>query len=148
MIIDVLENIEKYSSINHRFKTAFDFIKNTDFINLPCGRYEIEGANIYANVEEYITKLKSKPEYHKKYIDIQLVVKGEENIGYCDISEIKNSEPFDNQKDIGFLEAKVDFIKMSPKNFMILFPNDVHQPCIAINEPQTVKKVVVKVKID
>lgn len=148
MIVDVLKNLEKYSSLHFRFKTAFSFIKSTDFLGLPCGRYVIDGENIYANVEEYTTKTESKVEYHKKYIDIQMVVNGFENIGYCDISEIKAPEKFDSEKDIGFAKGEVSFVKMYDGKFMILFPGDAHQPCMAIEKPQKVKKVVVKVKID
>lgn len=148
MIIDVLKNLEKYSSLHFRFKKAFEFIQSTDFLNLPCGRYEIDGENIYANVEQYLTKTESKVEYHKKYIDIQLVTKGVEKIGYCNISEIKNPEEFNSQKDIGFATGEVSFVEMSFGKFMILFPEDAHQPCMAIDEPKNVKKVVVKVKID
>ena len=81
MIIDNFKNCERYYSVNKRFKKSFDYISETDFEKLPCGRYEIEGKNLYVNVDEYETKLVSKPEYHKSYIDIQFLVNGEEYIG-------------------------------------------------------------------
>ena len=148
MITDNLKNLKNYSALNKRFEAAFNFILNTDLKNIPCARYQIDGDDIYANVEEYTTKTRSKVEYHKKYIDIQLVALGCENIGYCNIDERKNSEEFDEDKDIGFAEGNVSLIKMIQGNFMILFPQDAHQPCMAIDGPSKVKKIVVKVKVD
>lgn len=148
MIIDNIKNLKNYTKLNKRFETAFDFILNTDLKNIPCGRYQIDGDDIFANVEEYTTKTQSKAEFHKKFIDIQLVIKGCENIGYCNIDEFKNIEDFNEEKDIGFLDGKVSYLKMTENKFMILFPQDAHQPCMAIREPETVKKVVVKVRVD
>ena len=148
MIIDELKNIKRYEGLNTRLKTAIDYILKTDFKESDCGRYEIEGDLIYANIEEYTTKVKSKPEYHKKYIDIQMLAKGEEYIGYCPRSEIVEEESFDEKKDIGFGYGVVDFVKLKKNQFMMLFPEDAHQPCMAVGKPEQVKKIVVKVRVD
>ena len=148
MIIDNFENLKRYISVNKYFDKAFGYILSTDFSALNAGRYEIDGDNIYANVDEYETKLVSKPEYHKKYIDIQFLVNGSEYIGYTSVENLLEKEEFNEDKDIGFGLGVVDFIKMKPKKFMILFPEDAHQPCMADGKPQKVKKVVVKVKVD
>lgn len=148
MIIDNFENCGRYYSVNKRFKKAFDYISETDFEKLPCGRYEIEGKNLYVNVDEYETKLVSKPEYHKKYIDIQFLLNGEEYIGYCPKSDLIEDEGYDEEKDLGFGIGVVDYIKLKKGQFMIFFSDDAHQPCMAFDKPYRVKKVVVKVKID
>ena len=148
MIVDVLDNAHLYYGLNKRLEKAFEYINSVDFMKLPCGRYEIDNDNIYVNVEEYLTKTESRPEYHKKYIDIQFVVSGEEKIGYCPLSEVNINEPFNEEKDIGFGSGKVSYIKMTKDLFMILMPQDAHQPCMAVNDPLKVKKIVVKVKID
>ena len=63
---------------------ALDFLKNTDIQALPGGRHAIEGDMMYANVDDVETKLfeTTKPESHKNYVDIQFMVKGEENMGF------------------------------------------------------------------
>ena len=73
---------------------------------------------------------------------------GEELIGYCPIDSLVINEDYSEEKDIGFGLGVVDYIKMSKNQFMVLFPNDAHQPCMAYGKPQKVKKVVVKVRID
>ena len=148
MIIDNFENLKRYISVNKYFDKAFEYILSTDFSALNVGGYEVDGDNIYANVDEYETKLVSKPEYHKKYIDIQFLVNGSEYIGYTSVENLLEKEEFNEDKDIGFGLGVVDFIKMKPTKFMILFPEDAHQPCMADGKPQKVKKIVVKVKVD
>ena len=118
MIFDTFENVKLYTSLNEKFKTAFEYILKTDFSSLSCGRYNILGENgceIYANVDEYQTKMVSKPEYHKKYIDIQFLISGEEYIGYCPLSEMTLDEDFNDEKDVGFGFAVVDYIKLNEK---------------------------------
>lgn len=148
MIIDYIENYKKYLSFHSRFKKAFDYILKTDFEKLSCGKYNIDEENLYVNVEEYETKKVSKPEYHKKYIDIQFLAYGEEYIGFCPKSELIIDEGYDKTKDLGFAEGAVDFIKLKKGQFVVFTPDDAHQPCMAINGQNKVKKVVVKVKID
>ena len=148
MIIDSFENCKKYYSLNKRFEKAFEYILKTDFENMPCGKHEIDGTDLYINIEEYETKTVSKPEYHKKYIDIQFLIKGEEYMGYCPKSGLIIDDGYDEQKDLGFGQAIMDFIKLTPKQFVVFYPSDAHQPCMAINTPQKVKKAVVKVRID
>ncbi len=148
MIVDTFENAHIYFGLNKRFKEAFEYIASTDFTQLQCGRHEVDKDNIYVNVDEYYTKTESRPEYHKKYIDIQFLVSGQENIGYCPLKEILINESFNEEKDIGFGLGKVNYSKLEKGIFMILMPQDAHQPCMAVNESQKVRKVVVKVKID
>lgn len=148
MIIDLIKNCEKYYSIHPRFKEVFEFILKTDFSKIDCGRYEIEGDNIYVNIEEYKTKDVSKPEYHKKYIDIQLVASGKEMVGYLPKSDLIIDDGYDEKKDLGFGQGVPDFINIKPGLFLIFFPDDVHQPCMMVGESKKVKKVVVKVKVD
>lgn len=148
MIVDFLENCERYYSVNQKFKKAFEFIKKTDFNNIKCGKYEIDGQNIYMNIDEYTTKTNSKPEYHKKYIDIQFLISGEELIGYCPLTDLVETDEFNEKKDIGFGFGVVDYIKIKKGQFVILFPDDAHQPCMAYGNPKNVKKAVIKVKVD
>ena len=148
MIIDNFDNCKKYFSVHKRFEKAFNYILNTDFENYDCGKYEIDGKNLYINIEEYETKLVSRPEYHKDYIDIQFLINGEEYVGYCQKNELLIDNGYDEQKDIGFGEGIVDYVKLKNGIFMVFFPNDAHQPCMAINIPTKVKKAVLKVRID
>ncbi len=148
MICDQLKNAAFYYQTHPRFKKAFEYLQKTDFLKVPEGKYEIDGQNIFAIVQEYMTKLPTKKhwEAHRRYIDIQYVVTGEELIGYASPDSMKPGE-YNDEKDIVFLEGEGTMIPVPEGTFMLLAPQDVHKPQIAIHAPQKVKKVVVKVKM-
>lgn len=148
MICDQLKNASFYEQTHPRFKKAFEYLQKTDFTKAAEGKYEIDGQNIYAIVQEYMTKLPAEGrwEAHRRYMDIQYVVTGEEFIGYASLDSMEAGE-YNEEKDIVFLEGKGSMIPVPAGSFMLLAPQDVHKPQIAIHAPQKVKKVVVKVKM-
>ena len=83
MIIDRIENATLYYPIYARFERAFEHIRQMDVETIPAGRYELDGDNMYVLIQEYNTKLKedAKWEAHRRYIDLQYVVRGAEGMG-------------------------------------------------------------------
>lgn len=149
MIIDRIENAKLYHNLNQKIKMALDFLQNTNLDSLKEGRYEIEAEDIFAIVVEYKTKNKEVSEWeaHKKYIDIQYVVKGKELIGYKNIDSMIQKTEYDNKKDIFFLDGDGDFIELKEGMLGIYFPEDVHMPGVSCKESNNnVKKVIVKVR--
>ena len=147
MIIDTLENAEKYISLNQKFKTVFDYLKTHDLSTMECGSYEIDNRNLFFNLQEGETKPEQKLEAHKKYIDIQVVVKGEEYMGYTNIKNTTVTEEYIEEKDVMFLNGEVDKVKATNKHFVIFYPQDAHMPSLAVKEPQMVKKAIFKILI-
>jgi len=148
MIIDKLPNASLYLRINERLPTAFRYLQDTDLSIIQPGKYEIEGSNIYALVQEYETKTKEKGrwEAHRRYIDVQYIFQGTELFGYAELGQMKVGA-YDEGKDFLSLEGEGDFFTIHPGSFVILAPQDAHMPGIAISTPQAVKKVVVKVRL-
>ncbi len=116
---------------------------------MPVGKYEIDDQNVYAMVQAYNSKplAEGKWEAHKQYIDIQYVADGIEKIGFAPIGHMKVAQDYDAAKDFMLLEGSGDFVTVRKGTFVILFPGDAHMPGMAVNEPEPVKKVVVKVKV-
>ncbi len=149
MITDTIQNAENYYKLGENFQKGFEFLKNTDLKNLENGKYQIDGENVFVSVQDYTTKPESegKFEAHKKYADIQFIIKGEEKIGYTNIQNCTPSTFYDDTNDIVFLESSGDFITARENTFLIFLPQDAHMPCILTDSPRYVKKAVVKVKI-
>lgn len=147
MIKDNLKNAESYHKLGEGFKKGFEFLKNTVMKNLENGKYQIEGDDIFVSVQDYTTKPQEqgKFEAHKKYADIQFIIKGEEKLGFGDVKNFKPVTFYDEKNDIIFLEGDGDFVNAKEGDFVIFMPEDAHMPCIAQNEPSYVKKAVVKV---
>ena len=150
MIYDSLENCEQYYDLD-KLKIGFEFLKNTDLNSLKDGSYEIEGDIVFANVQSLKTKPKSdkKWEVHRKYIDIQYVIKGFECMGFGLLKDFKTvKEHYDIQRDVEFLDGeKYSFVNVKEGDFTVFYPNDVHAPMLAVNEPIDIKKVIVKIAI-
>lgn len=133
-------------------KKGIKFLKETDLLNCEAKEYEIQGREIYANVIDTKTKSKEdiRPETHKKYIDIQCLCKGNEAIGFTRISDENIVEEELLEKDLIFyskVKNESELI-LSPNDYVILFPEDVHRPAYTKTEPQDIRKVVVKISVD
>ena len=147
MIVDGIENFGKYTSLHKRFEEVEKYLKEHDLKSLKCGKYEIDGKNLYVNIDEYTTKETSIPEAHREYIDIQIVLDGHEKIGYADYKKGKTEIAYDGERDIEFLKAECEYFKAKTGRFFVFYPQDLHQPCITDGESSKVKKAVFKIKI-
>lgn len=148
MIFDTLNNVNNYEGLG-RVYTALKFLAETDFNEIDLGRYELDGDNIFYMVQSYDTDpSKTVSEAHKKYIDIQFMVEGEEIIGVADISSEKELTEAKEENDVWFYNCKTEPLTLSAGKYMVLYPNDLHCPGVATNgKALTCRKVVVKVKV-
>lgn len=151
MIIDRLENIGLYKNVP---SIAITFLKKLNADNVILGRQVLDDC-VYVNIETYSTKRieNAKYESHDKYIDIQLLLKGSENVGIADRKALKVFEKYNNEKDITFYQNPIDSTKLAlldGTNFVMVFPHEAHAPQIAadLQNPQKVLKVVVKIKYE
>jgi YhcH/YjgK/YiaL family protein len=144
--------VVSYFKNKERWDKAFSFLKSNDLSGLELKRYDIDGDNLYAPVSEYLTKNEEDAKYeaHQKYIDIQYVVSGKEQIGVAPMSQKKDIiQPYDATKDIEFLTVTNGENRTAlPDRFFIFFPGDAHRPGLKDGENSPVRKVVVKVKVD
>lgn len=148
MIIDKIENAHLYKNIGEGISKSFEYIRTTDLKSLPTGKFPIDGENIFALVSEYQTKSESggKLEAHRKYIDVQYIISGEELMGYAPLGGQKVLEPYKEENDIVFFTGDKSFTKVSAGMFAIFFPEDVHMPGINTRKISNVKKLVIKVR--
>ena len=147
MIFDTLENIQNYEGLG-RVYTALKFLSETDFSQIDLGRYELDGDNIFYMVQTYETDPeKTVSEAHKKYIDIQYMLEGEEIIGVAPFTCEKVETEAKPENDVWFYECKTEPLTLFEGSFMVLYPNDLHCPGVAVKDAKTCRKVVVKVKV-
>lgn len=149
MVLDKIENKSLYASMHPLFKQAFNFLD--EYLKNPKGpgKYEIAGDDLFVTVSNSNTREEGLYEVHDKYIDIQVMIGGQEKV-YCHWrSDLEAETEFDNEKDVQFLKDGKDNIEFIFKKgeFMILYPWDVHKPSMTINSPEAITKMVFKVKI-
>jgi YhcH/YjgK/YiaL family protein len=141
-----------YFKNKERWEKAFKFLKSNDLSKLELKRYDLDGDNLFATVSEYLSKNEetAKFEAHRKYIDIQYVISGKEIMNIAPIKTVKEVlTPYDATKDIEFVTVdKIVNYKATPVNFFIFFPGDAHRPGLKDGVNSTVRKLVVKLKVD
>ena len=150
MIIDTLANAGKYHGVHPLFAQAFQFVNSQDLTALEPGNYEVAGEEVKAVLMDKPGKTAAesleKFECHEKHIDIQVLIQGEEQIGWkprADCKEPKGS--YNPEKDVLFYQDSPDmYFQLKPGQFVILFPEDVHAPMISDGN---IKKLVIKVKV-
>lgn len=149
MILDRLENSAMYNCISKNLSKGFDFLKNADLSTLESGRYEIEGDNVFALVSEYDSKAHQdcRVEAHQTYADIQYIVSGREAIGFVTHINQEVTIKYNTEKDIAFYTAETSPLILEAGMFAVFFPHDLHRPCMQIDGPEKVKKVVIKVRV-
>lgn len=150
MILGSLNDTEAIEDIHPLFKKSFDYLKTVDLtkIEATTSNIEIDGKNVFVLVQEYQGKTKEEVtlEAHKKYIDIQIVVEGSEQMGWLDINKCtKVLSPYDKDKDVAFFENPVSsFVTVNTNEFAIFFPEDAHAPGAGNG---LIKKMVIKVLV-
>ncbi|MDD2420468.1 MAG: YhcH/YjgK/YiaL family protein [Bacteroidales bacterium] len=148
MIVDSLRGFERYISFHPRFAKAYEFLTKNNPGNMEPGEYPVMGKEIYCTIWEGNGKgLEFPPlEVHDSYIDIHLLIEGNETIGIKDRAKCSaDNVPYDQEKDIAFIdEIPENFINMSPGNIAIIFPHDAHSPLIGEGH---IKKMVIKVLV-
>jgi biofilm protein TabA len=146
MILDSLNNNQAYISLHPLFKKAFDYIQVNDLLTAEPGKIELEPDKLYLSVMEISGKTPegAKMEAHKRFIDIQIVLKGTETMGWASLANCSNEvTPYSSDKDIVFYSDKpTTYITVQPGEFVVFFPTDVHAPAIGNG---LIKKVVIKV---
>ncbi|MBA6153214.1 YhcH/YjgK/YiaL family protein [Gelidibacter maritimus] len=149
MILDKIENANLYKSIHPGIKKALNYIENTNFNDLPMGKHEIEGNDLFVIFKEYATKQVDGNllESHRKYIDVQYIVDGVEQMGVTMHTGQDPKKAYDAVDDYMLFDEPYDIITVNKGMFAIFFPNDIHMPDITTGDPSQVKKAVIKVKI-
>lgn len=151
MINDYINNLDRYLS-EDTSKIILDFISKVN-TETTCGRFEIFGSEIYANIEKSNTKPVSmcRPESHLKYADIHMILCGMESISNFQKEDLEIDEEYDEEKDIMFYK-NTDKLPCSnciniPGRFTLVMPDDAHRPMEAIDDsPHPVTKLVIKIK--
>lgn len=146
MIIDKLENIGMYVSVNPLFAQAIEFLKLTDLNAHELGKVVLKEGELFVNFAAARPKTKddAKIETHNNFIDIQIPLTGTELMGYMPRTDLAEAE-YNAEKDVTFYPGHAtDYLTVKPGMFAIFFPEDAHAPGVTEVE---LKKVIVKVRV-
>jgi biofilm protein TabA len=148
MVLDALPQLKRYLNLHPALRIASDAIVSRDLGTLAPDRYEIDGPRVYLSVDNKQAhgRGQARLESHRRYIDIQVTIAGQEEIGWRPVSACHApAGAFDEQRDIQFYEdAPATWLAVPPGYFAIFFPQDAHAPLAGTG---LLKKAIFKIAV-
>ena len=120
------------------------------WLQAPLGKQEIDGLTLFCLVSEELTEPAAdrRGEFHQQYLDIQLLLRGEEWIGVGPHGYVADGADHPHP-DLWFVEdEQTSYLALQPGDFAIFWPGELHRPLCTPSLPAQVKKLVVKVHRD
>jgi len=154
MILDSLEHASQYAAVGPAFRKAFDYLTGTDFDSLEDGRHEVDGEALFALLSSYTTAAADtkKLEAHRRYAEIQGVLRGEETFLWTPVEGLQTVEDHLAEKDVAFFREREGTagsapLHLMPGLFALFFAWDAHKPGCSLRAPAAVRKLVIKVRL-
>ena len=140
------------ADIKRKVEIALDYLQHLNVSKTDIGKKVLVNENFYYFVSNYKTKLEAEAELesHRKYVDIQIIVKGEELMDIADISRLTIKANYNLKDDVMFwnITERMARITLRAGDYIILYPENAHRGAIRIREGNTeVLKIVGKVRI-
>lgn len=146
MIYSKISDLKKYISYSDNMRKAIEFILSTDLKTLPLGKTFIDGESIYINKSIVETKAAElqKYEVHHKYIDIQIDIEGDELLYNIQERHLNCIQDYNEDGDYALYSFCKEDVKITlNENYCaVIFPGEIHMPCIKCNAKSVIKCVV------
>ena len=147
MILDTLDRLECYGNISPLMGKVIDFFRKTDIAKLTPGRIVLQGDDLFVNVNRQDAQTRDEVpiEAHKEYIDIQVPISSDEEMGFVSAAYLPNpSVSYSAEKDVAFYPGMCDtYLNVKQGMFTVFFPGEGHAPAIT---KDGILKIVVKIR--
>lgn len=149
MILSTLDQSARYEALHPLFKPFFDYVKAHDLLHEAPGRISLDGDRLYIN--NVCADLKAAAdqvlEVHRDYLDIHVVLEGEERFGWLPLAEAADErQPFDPATDCALYgDRPASWLTLRPGDFVIVYPEDAHAPIVG--DGGQVRKLIGKVRL-
>jgi YhcH/YjgK/YiaL family protein len=148
MIVASVEHLDRYVRAHHRFARAVEFVRQADLAAFSSGRHEVEGDQLYVSIDHKDGRGRdgARLEAHRRYIDLQITLAGEEEIGWTPLERCRHPvDEFSAERDIVFFSDAPDlWVPVPPGRFALFFPEDAHAPLAGRG---ALRKAIVKILV-
>lgn len=147
--VDKAAFYEQYQKNPALWEKAFAYLRDTDLEQVKPGKYPIQGDTLFATVTEGPLKEFDQTgwESHRKYIDLQYIIRGREKMGVAPVAGAQVTTPYQEKKDAANYSTEGTYYTAAPGTYFLFFPSDAHRPSIKVEGYDIVKKVVLKIKV-
>lgn len=147
MIIGNIHHLQSW--LPDALRQAIEHVKAHVNEATPLGKHDIDGNNLFYLISEDSTEPQAerRAEYHARYLDIQIVLRGQEGMTFSTLPAGEPQTDWLADKDIAFLAegAQEKTVILNEGDFVVFYPGEVHKPLCAVGTPAKVRKAVVKV---
>lgn len=151
MIFTSIADLAANDATGGRYRKAFEFLARADLADLPCGRHEIDGDEVFANVMEFVTVPAADKDYeaHRRYADVHFVISGTEALAVAPVAECEPVGDFNEEDDFGMYRTsgREAWVELHEGDLVVTPPCDAHKPGCCAGAPAPLKKVCVKVLV-
>lgn len=150
MIICEYEELKNYKPVLKYLESALECVEQLRKEQFPAGRHEYEGGFLFVQRGKTKAYERDKYEVHRKYIDVQYLIEGCEEVIYSPLRRLKSVVLYNEADDIEFLEDKEEkpaFLTVREGMCYIAFPEDGHMPCRYKELPNNYLKIVMKLPV-
>lgn len=113
-------------------------------------RVELKGDLVYCTQFTYetIPQEESFFEAHRRYLDIHIMVEGEERVDMNRPEDLTLTDAQEGNDFYAYQGESWHSTVLRPGEFLVVFPGDAHRIKVQVDGPKTVSKAVFKVCID
>lgn len=152
MIVGSLQDLPLYRGLYQNLDTLIDWLADNDPAALDCGRHDIDGDRVYANVMEAVTRPESEAHYetHRRYMDLQIDVEGREAFKVS-LGPTTVVQPYDEESDFDLVDAPDGIAGDLDRGcFAIFMAGEPHMPTLQFPDDgeRPVKKICFKILVD
>ncbi|WP_337019256.1 N-acetylneuraminate anomerase [Leclercia sp. AS011] len=131
------------------FCQAIDQALSAGMANLEPGSYPLQGERVFVNVMAFATQRaeEKRAELHRSYIDIQILLEGEEQIYYGLAGSARACDAWHEEEDYQLCSRidKEQSLRLTPGMFAVFMPGEPHKPGCYTTQSGMIKKAVIKV---
>ena len=150
MIVGHIHHLQAW--LPDALRQAIEHVKAHVSEETSPGKYDIDGNNVFYMISEDTTEplAARRAEYHARYLDIQIVLKGQEGMTFSTLPHGTPDTDWLAGKDIAFLPEgdQEKTVVLSEGDFVVFWPGEVHKPLCAAEAAVQVDKVVVKMLVE
>lgn len=149
MIVGNIHHLQSW--LPQELREAIEHIKAHVSETTEKGKHDIDGNRLFYLISEDMTEPfeKCRAEYHARYLDIQIVLKGQEGMTFSTLPAGTPETDWLAEKDIAFLPEgeQEKTVILNEGDFVVFYPGEVHKPLCAVGAPAQVRKAVVKLLV-
>lgn len=149
VIISTLADTTRVELLHPLLPELFRYVRMHDLLHTPCGRIELDGDRLFINNvnPQCVTAAEQVLEVHRRYLDVHILLEGEETIGWSPLAELKEEkQAYDVEADCAlYTDRPSTYVTLRPGQWLMAWPEDAHAPVIGQGK---IRKLIAKVRID